>query len=63
MLNKFWASFYTIAKYGNKQLEVSAAKLFQKEDAELALKHADEVYGAAYGVKYWRLTSMAQGKS
>lgn len=63
MLNKFWASFYTIAKYGNKQLEVSAARLFHKEDAELALKHADDVYSAASSVKYWRLTSMARGKA
>lgn len=28
ILNKSWANFYTIAKYGSKQLGVSAARLF-----------------------------------
>jgi HEPN domain-containing protein len=63
MVNKFWATFYTTAKYGNKQLGVSAARLFRKEDAELALKHADDVYTAASTIRYWRLTSMARGKT
>lgn len=62
LLNKFWATFYTIAKYGSKQLKASAARLFQKEEAELALRHADEVYGAADGVKWWFLTSATQRK-
>jgi HEPN domain-containing protein len=40
-LTYFWGQFYTIAKYGIEELEVSPEKLFEKEDAELAVKHAD----------------------
>lgn len=37
---KFWADFYTQAKYGNERLNVAAADLFGRDEAELALKHA-----------------------
>ena len=57
LLNKFWATFYTIAKYGNKELKISAARLFEKEEAELALKHADYSYGAASSVRYWNVSA------
>ena len=40
VLYKLWISFYTQAKYGNEKLNVAAADLFQREEAELALTHA-----------------------
>jgi hypothetical protein len=43
----FWAEFYIKAKYGLETLQVPPDKLFEKEEAELALKHADECYYAA----------------
>ena len=42
----FWAEFYTKAKYGLETLQVPPDKLFEKGEAELALKHADECYYA-----------------
>jgi hypothetical protein len=49
----FWAQFYTIAKYG---LEVgnlaSAQDLFGKEEADLAVQHAEECYRAVSGLRY-----------
>jgi HEPN domain-containing protein len=44
---KFWSSFYIIAKYGLEKIGVGADKLFEKEEAELALKHADKCRFAA----------------
>lgn len=43
----FWAEFYTKAKYGLEILQVPPTKLFEKQEAELALKHAEECYYAA----------------
>ena len=43
---KFWASFYIQAKYGNEKLNIAAADLFEKDEAELALKHAGAWTGA-----------------
>ena len=57
MLMKFWAAVYKNAKYGSKELKVSADRLFEKEDAELALKHAEYAYGAADSVRWWRRTA------
>jgi len=56
LLNKFWATFYTIAKYGNVKLEAGADKLFSKREAELALEHADEAHRAANIVRSWFFT-------
>ena len=42
LYSKFWSNFYTVAKYGLEKLGVGADKLFEKEEAELALKHADK---------------------
>lgn len=39
-LTYFWHRFYTIAKYGIDELNVPPDKLFKREDAELAVKHA-----------------------
>ncbi len=40
VLYKFWASFYIQAKYGNERLNLAAVDLFERDEAELALKHA-----------------------
>ncbi|KYK34071.1 MAG: hypothetical protein AYK18_14570 [Theionarchaea archaeon DG-70] len=45
--SKFWLSFYTTAKYGLEILGIGADKLFEKEEAELALKHAQKCESAA----------------
>lgn len=47
LYSKFWSEFYTTAKYGLEKLGVGAEKLFEKEEAELALKHADKCHFAA----------------
>jgi HEPN domain-containing protein len=47
LYSKFWSQFYTIAKYGLEKLGVGADKLFEKEEAELALKHAERCEFAA----------------
>ena len=57
LLNKFWATFYQLAKYGNEKLMVSAEKLFKEDEADLAYKHADFAYGMAQNVRYWRLAT------
>lgn len=43
---RFWYGFYLVAKYGFEELKVGADKLFGKEEAELASKHAQEAYDA-----------------
>jgi HEPN domain-containing protein len=48
---KFWSTFYTVAKYGLEKIGVGPEKLFGKEEAELALKHADKCYYAASVLK------------
>ena len=47
LYSKFWLRFYTVAKYGLEKLAVGADKLFEKEEAELALKHARKCGSAA----------------
>lgn len=42
LLSKFWSSMYTIAKYGQEEFGVGPEKLFRKDEAGLALKHAEE---------------------
>ncbi len=49
VLYKFWTSFYIQAKYGNERLNIAAADLFERDEAELALKHAG-AWTAAVGV-------------
>lgn len=51
LYSKFWSNFYTIAKYGFETLGVGADKLFEKEEAELALKHAKKCKSAASSLK------------
>jgi len=47
LYSKFWLSFYMVAKYGLEKIGVGPEKLFEKEEAELALKHANKSYHAA----------------
>ncbi|RLG66985.1 MAG: hypothetical protein DRO11_10675 [Methanobacteriota archaeon] len=47
LYSKFWLSFYIVAKYGLEKIGVGPEKLFEKEEAELALKHADKCYYGA----------------
>lgn len=47
LYSKFWSYFYTIAKYGYEKMGIGADKLFEKEEAELALKHARNNINAA----------------
>lgn len=42
ILSKFWSNFYSAAKYGNEKFGMGPEKLFKQEEAELALKHAEE---------------------
>lgn len=49
VLYKFWSSFYIQAKYGNERFNIAAADLFERDEAELALKHAG-AWTAAVGV-------------
>jgi hypothetical protein len=47
VLCDFWIGFYTTAKYGSDTLSVPASDLFEREQAELALRHAGEWLVAA----------------
>jgi HEPN domain-containing protein len=47
LYSKFWLNFYTVAKYGLEKIGVGQEKLFEKGEAELALKHADKCASAA----------------
>lgn len=50
-LMNFWAQFYITAKYGFEAEDLASAKdLIRREEAELAVKHADECYRAVLQV-------------
>ena len=52
-LVNFWAQFYITAKYGFETEYLAPAKdLFKKEEAELAVRHAQECYQAASHLRY-----------
>jgi HEPN domain-containing protein len=52
-LVNFWAQFYTTAKYGFEPGHLAPAKdLFKKEEAGLAVQHAQECYQAASHFRY-----------
>ncbi len=42
LFHKLWSGFYTVAKYGYDKFGTGPEKLFQKDEAELAIKHADD---------------------
>ena len=47
LYSMFWSTFYTVAKYGLEKVQAGPDKLFEKEEAELALKHAQRCRDAA----------------
>lgn len=52
-LMNFWAQFYLTAKYGFEAEHLASARdLFNKDEAELAVQHADECYRAASQLRY-----------
>jgi len=52
-LVNFWARFYITAKYGFEAEHLAPAKdLFKKEEADLAVQHAQECYQAASHLRY-----------
>lgn len=51
LYSRFWSNFYTVAKYGLENFGIGAEKLFGKEEAELAQKHADKCYFASVQLK------------
>ena len=60
LLMNFWAQFYNTAKYGFEAEHLASAKdLFKKEEAELAIRHAQECYQAAMHLRYLREDKLA----
>lgn len=52
-LVNFWAQFYLTAKYGFETEHLAPAQdLFKKQEAELAVKHAEECYRAVSTLRY-----------
>jgi len=47
LLEQFWAEFRSVAHYGFETLRVPQSKLFERAEAELALRHAEECYNVA----------------
>lgn len=59
LLAKFWAEFYTIAKYGLEKMMTPPDKLFAERETKLAYDHASECHTAAYVIRHWALTNRA----
>jgi HEPN domain-containing protein len=52
-LANFWEQFYLLAKYGMEAGHLATAReLFEKEDAELAVQHAQDCYHAATHLRH-----------
>jgi HEPN domain-containing protein len=52
-LMNFWGEFYLMAKYGMEAGSLATPKdLFKSEEAELAIRHADECQRAATELRY-----------
>lgn len=51
LYSRFWGNFYTVAKYGLENFGIGANKLFGKEEAELAKKHADRCCSVSVQLK------------
>jgi hypothetical protein len=56
LLRRFWSHFWKVATFGDEKLRVGADRLFTQDEANLALKHAEEAYGAARTLRDWILT-------
>ena len=52
ILANLWGHFYLPAKYGFPEYLASAQDLFKKQEAELAVQHAEECYRAASELRY-----------
>lgn len=52
LLANLWGHFYLPAKYGFAEYLASAQDLFEKQEAELAVQHANECYQAASELRY-----------
>lgn len=53
LLMNFWGQFYLPAKYGFEVEQLASAQdLFRLEDANLAVHHAEECYGAALTLRH-----------
>ncbi len=53
LLANFWGQFYLNAKYGFEAgFLAPAADLFAKEDADLAISHAEECHRMAWQLRY-----------
>ncbi|TDA42286.1 MAG: hypothetical protein DSO07_00155 [Thermoproteota archaeon] len=52
LYSRFWSQFRTVAKYGFEKLGIGADKLFEREEAELAIKHAEKCRNAAWDLFY-----------
>lgn len=52
LLANLWGHFYLPAKYGFAEYLASAQDLFEKHEAELAVKHAEECHRAASELRY-----------
>jgi HEPN domain-containing protein len=56
----FWSHFYLEAKYGFEAGHLAPAQeLFEKEDAELAVRHAEECIRAAERLRYMNHEQLA----
>lgn len=51
LYSRFWSNFYTIAKYSLENFGIGAEKLFSKEEADLAQRHAGKCYFASMQLK------------
>lgn len=53
LLMNFWGQFYLTAKYGFEVEQLASAQdLFRFDDANLAVRHAEECHGAATTLRY-----------
>jgi len=52
ILASLWGHFYLPTKYGLPEYLASAQDLFEKQEAELAVRHAKECYQAASELRY-----------
>jgi len=51
LYSKFWSYFYLTSKYGMENFGIGAERLFEKEEAQLAKKHANKCYFASLQLK------------
>ncbi len=52
VFNKLWPRLRALAKYGHEKLSLGPEKFFERKEAELAVKHAEECYEMAHRLLY-----------